>query len=139
MPRLNAKEVAEVFTAPFRRFVSDVDESGGKSAIAYEGRWNVWNETRWRMHQFFVPRKTVAAKGEAAEEGAPPYKVWGLTARILLDAARVAYGEDPSFEFNEGFGDEEMIRRLVEGGRMSGERKKGDYIPRHFVEKGNKM
>jgi coenzyme A diphosphatase NUDT7 len=26
------------------------------------------------------------------------YKVWGMTARILVDAARVAYGEEPSFE-----------------------------------------
>ena len=66
-------------------------------------------------------------------EGA--YKVWGLTAQILLNAARVAYGEDPSFEFNEEFGDEEMIQRLVDQGRMSAERKPGDYLPRHFVEK----
>ena len=26
------------------------------------------------------------------------YKVWGMTARILVDAARVAYGEEPDFE-----------------------------------------
>jgi hypothetical protein len=26
------------------------------------------------------------------------YKVWGMTARILVDAARLAYGEEPEFE-----------------------------------------
>jgi peroxisomal coenzyme A diphosphatase NUDT7 len=26
------------------------------------------------------------------------YKVWGMTARMLVDAARLAYGEEPDFE-----------------------------------------
>ena len=130
IPRLNATEVAEIFTVPLRRFISDVDESGAKSSITYEGKWNIWNSTKWRMHTFLVPRKNV---DHNSAEGS--YKVWGLTARILLDAARVAYGEDPNFEFNEEFGDEEMIRRLVDDGRLNKDRKLGDYIPRHLVEK----
>ena len=55
------------------------------------------------------------------------HRVFGLTARILVDAARVAYGEEPEFECNLGMeGEEDGIRRLVERGRLRGERRAGD-------------
>lgn len=47
-----------------------------------------------------------------------------MTARILVDAARVAYGREPNFEYMEGFGDDEVIYELSQKG-MLGERKKG--------------
>lgn len=66
------------------------------------------------MHYFSVPvsnqvvtKPRVREGGQAAiaeqpEEdemaGMTRYKVWGMTARILVDAARIAYGEDPKFE-----------------------------------------
>jgi hypothetical protein len=33
------------------------------------------------------------------------YRVWGMTARILVDCARVAYGSEPQFEHTNHFGD----------------------------------
>ncbi|CAG9938258.1 unnamed protein product [Clonostachys rosea f. rosea IK726] len=32
-----------------------------------------------------------------------------MTARVLVDAARIAYGEEPEMEHNEGFGDADII------------------------------
>ena len=49
-----------------------------------------------------------------------------MTARILVDAARVAYGEEPDFEHNSHHGDEEMIGRLLKVGRLSEVRVKGE-------------
>ncbi|KAF4123474.1 NUDIX domain [Geosmithia morbida] len=37
------------------------------------------------------------------------FKVWGMTARILVDAARIAYGEEPDMEHNDSFGDADII------------------------------
>lgn len=50
------------------------------------------------------------------------HRIWGMTARILVDAARIAYGRDPEFSFVEGVGDEDMIRILLEKGEMTKEK-----------------
>lgn len=44
--------------------------------------------------------------------------VWGMTARIMVDLARIAYGRDPEFEHENRMGDEEMIHDLIEQGEM---------------------
>ena len=48
------------------------------------------------------------------------YRVFGLTARILVDAARIAYGRDPEFDCNEGFGEEDLVRRMIADGGIDG-------------------
>ena len=120
IPRLDAKEVAAVFSAPFHNFLRAEDEAReggivpGQRSDWYSGQWTDWHEGRWRMHNFFVPinnQKVSKPKfregGQAAiaeqldeeeENGLERYKVWGMTARMLVDAARVAYAEDPEFE-----------------------------------------
>ena len=66
------------------------------------------------MHNFYVPinnqnvtKPKVREGGQAAiaeqldeaeDDGMMRYKVWGMTARMLVDAARLAYGEEPEFE-----------------------------------------
>lgn len=41
-----------------------------------------------------------------------------MTARIMVDLARLAYAKEPEFEHNEETGDETAIRGLVEAGKM---------------------
>ncbi|KAI5786427.1 hypothetical protein DFH27DRAFT_575463 [Peziza echinospora] len=70
------------------------------------------------------------------------YRVWGMTSRILLDAARIAYGRDPEFECLEEVGDEGLIGALWEHGAIRKERFQGedDVIAgalREKREKGN--
>ena len=81
-----------------------------------------WGDERWPMHQFFVP----AERGSRSKAEQKRYRVFGLTARILVDAARVAYGEDPDFTFNQGIGEEDAIATMLQSGRMSRPRKPGD-------------
>lgn len=121
IPTLDAKEVAAVFSAPFHNFLKLEDEVPegetvpGSKSDWYEGNWIDWHDGyRWRVHNFYVPvnnqkvtkpkvreggLKAIAEQLEEEEEaGMERYKVWGMTARILVDVARVAYGEDPEFE-----------------------------------------
>ncbi len=183
IPRLDAKEVEAVFTAPFHNFLRAADEisasaspeagaeAAGFPAEWYRGTWTNWHESRWRMHNFYVPiagrtvrrpeqrppqsTSTSASSAQfdaaaattstvrssllpyrdhtlASEEdplaGKSRLRVFGMTARILVDAARIAYGEEPEFEHNAHFGDEDMIARLLRMGRLGAVRKEGDEV-----------
>lgn len=206
LPKLDAKEVAAVFTAPFHNFLSPVDEDprtrekiGGPW---YQGSWHSWHEEPWRMHQFYVPvtarsvfrsskpentglssasapcsprsptprlladeddsKKKKVETGKVSEStktarsqlkpplppstyksspdalAQPRYRVFGMTARILVDCARVAYGEEPAFEHNSHFGDEDMIGRLMRIGRLSSVKKHGEILTRDVMMKAKR-
>ncbi|OQE16822.1 hypothetical protein PENFLA_c026G03494 [Penicillium flavigenum] len=102
IPILDAREVEAVFTAPFKDFLCGSVQSGHEW---YRGSWGMWHNSHWRMHQFFVREDQV-------------YRIFGMTARIIVDAARVAYAQEPEFEHNSHFGDEEMIAKLRQLGRL---------------------
>lgn len=143
LPRLDAREVAAVFSAPFRNLLHKTDlpdeaNLPGKPSDWYRGSWTDWHQHRWRMHNFFVPvtnqtvtkpKKTDTQKNAAdGLDGLDRYRVFGMTARILTDAARVAYAQEPDFEHNSHFGDEDMIGRLRRIGRLGEVRKKGEEL-----------
>lgn len=175
LPKLDAKEVAAVFTAPFHNFLRERDEDPAQREVEgewYKGSWHSWHSSAWRMHNFSVPVTSstsfLAKRPESytdprasADKKAPPaqsrgssmqpplprsfyrvsgdalaqprYRVFGMTARILVDAARVAYGEEPKFEHNSHFGDEEMIERLIAIGRLGEERREGEVLTREVI------
>lgn len=54
------------------------------------------------------------------------HRVWGMTARILIDAARIAYGRDPEFSFVDRVGDEDMIKILLDKGEMGKEKDRAE-------------
>ncbi|KAF9245467.1 hypothetical protein DTO013E5_3537 [Penicillium roqueforti] len=103
IPILDTREVEVVFTAPFQDFLRGHGENGEDW---YRGSWGMWHNSQWRMHQFFVPRADQV------------YRIFGMTARIIVDAARVAYAQEPEFEHNSHFGDEAMIADLRQLGRL---------------------
>ncbi|KAL1861699.1 8-oxo-dGTP diphosphatase [Diaporthe australafricana] len=145
MPRLDAKEVAAVFSGPLHNFLLAEDEvpPGAEEAKRrellpkgkwYEGRWGEFHGAPWRVHYFYVPvnhqRVTkpkvregglaaIAEQLEEEEEDAGRYMVWGMTGRMLVDAARVAYAREPEFEHNKHFGDEAIIEKLAGAGRLT--------------------
>ncbi|ORY65923.1 uncharacterized protein BCR38DRAFT_456599 [Pseudomassariella vexata] len=142
IPRLDAKEVAAVFSAPLHNFLKSTDERTEDETVAeghwYDGRWTNWHDSPWRVHNFHVPvnnqrvvKPRVREGGQAAlaeeleEDGVPQrFLVWGLTGRMLVDTARIAYGEEPEFEHNSHYGDEEIIARLEEEGRLPEKKKR---------------
>lgn len=108
------------------------------------------------VHHFYVPitnqkvtkprRKSVeqdAAIAQLDDEeisiGLERYMVFGMTARILVDAARIAYSEDPEFEHNSHFGDEDMIDRLRQLGRFSDVKNPDDPLTQEMFEKASKL
>ncbi|KAJ5768552.1 hypothetical protein N7533_001135 [Penicillium manginii] len=165
IPKLDAREVAAVFTARFADFLrleikSDDGEHRGKGLSDqgadpgqwYRGSWSLWHHSNWRMHQFFVPvndrvvkprggqEQRVVEKLEAQEpSGLQRYRVFGMTARIIVDAARVAYGREPEFEHNSHFGDEAMIAQLRRMGRLSARRQPSDELTREMMERAAKL
>lgn len=54
------------------------------------------------------------------------FRVFGMTARILVDASRLAFGREPDFEHNSHFGDEDIIGRLIREGQLGDRPKKGE-------------
>ncbi|KAI1429904.1 NUDIX hydrolase domain-like protein [Xylaria sp. FL1777] len=149
IPRLDAKEVAAVFSAPFSNFLHSTDEPPrpGEPPLPpghwYDGRWIHWETNPWRVHNFHVPvnaqRVTTpkvredgqAALGDDVPEGESPapldrFLVWGMTGRILVDAARIAYDREPEFEHNDHYGDEALIERQTREGKMATEKKSRD-------------
>ncbi|CAK7219982.1 8-oxo-dGTP diphosphatase [Sporothrix curviconia] len=224
IPKLDAKEVAAVFSAPFHNFLLPVDEVSKDDSMPlalsqikpktsktqrrprlppgpwYEGSWIHWHEEPWRMHFFYVPvvgqrvakpRKRLRGDGDsdstdtgagagtdakkrptaavvAADQavGTPPamitekedeqkdedeaavdevedspgrYKVWGMTARIIVDAAKLAYGETPAFEHNSHFGDERIIEGLEKMGRLGEKKKAGSELTHEDLKEASKM
>ncbi|EEA19113.1 hypothetical protein EYB25_009188 [Talaromyces marneffei] len=171
IPRLDAKEVAAVFTARFHDFLrkevefpstsreEDDDVEGKQPGNWYQGSWTTWHESDWRMHHFYIPisEKSVTkprprrkskrlqdvaiTKLEERERSGElsRYKVWGMTARILVDAARLAYNQEPEFEHNSHFGDEEIISKLRRIGRLGAVRRPGDELTRETMQKAAKL
>jgi hypothetical protein len=62
-----------------------------------------------------------------------------MTARIIVDAARLAFNTEPRFEHNSHFGDEAMIDRLRRLGKLAAIRKASDELTRETMEKAAKL
>lgn len=140
IPRLDAREVAAVFSAPFYNFLKAEDlppPAESREALPeghwYDGSWLTWKDQPWRVHNFYVPvnnqrvskpRRRSSAHGNMAErleeeqEREGRFKVWGMTARVLVDAARVAYGEEPEMEHNSDYGDANIIMIAAKEGQF---------------------
>ncbi|TQV99811.1 hypothetical protein V2A60_005247 [Cordyceps javanica] len=125
VPTPDASEVAAVFTAPFYNFLKSSDLPPQPGHVLppghwYDGAWINWKDVAWRVHNFYVPvnnqQVSRPAQGTAAVEETKQdidfegrFKVWGMTGRVMVDAARIAYGEPPEVEHNPGLGDADII------------------------------
>ena len=154
LPRLDSREVAAVFSVPFKNLLYSKDSPDeldlpGKPTDWYKGSWSDWHEVQWRMHQFFVPvTNQVVSKPRITEgqktakdhlEGKKRYRVFGMTARILVDCARYAYNQEPEFEHNSHFGDENMIGRLRRLGKLGPIHRKTDELTKEDLAKAAKL
>lgn len=103
IPRLDPKEVAAVFTAPFHAFLCKTWTGEGPGPVQkngrpekwYRGSWTDWHESRWRMHNFYMPNeregvnenkgRTGAGKGDGEKSEASAldkittFRVFGMT------------------------------------------------------------
>lgn len=56
--------------------------------------------------------------------GEERFRIWGMTARIMVDAAKLAYDEEPEFEHKHGLGEEATLERFLKEGRFTKPRRK---------------
>ena len=56
-----------------------------------------------------------------------------------MDAARVAYDEQPEFEHNSHFGDEDMIGRLLRLGRLGPIKNRDDALTKEDMAAAAKL
>lgn len=175
MPRLDAKEVAAVFSGPLHNFLLQEDEvlpraEDQQDVVVrqiekplppgkwYEGRWLEWHNSPWRVHYFYVPvnhqRVTkpkiregglaaIAEQAEDEQEEVGRYMVWGMTGRMLVDTARVAFAREPEFEHNKHYGDEALIEKLAGSGKLQEKKRRPetDVAPEEAkkTKEGSKM
>ena len=80
-----------------------------------------------------LPYREHKSKDDSAEIQSH-FRVFGMTARIIVDAARLAYNEEPEFEHNPRFGDEDLIKRFLKMGRLGPmEKSSKNAIDRDFA------
>lgn len=96
------------------------------------------------VHQFFVRANDALVKPHGSPEQNATgeetrHRVFGMTARIIVDAARLAYAQEPAFEHNSHWGDEAMIAKLRRMGRLSETRRPSDELTRETMEKAAKL
>ncbi|KAH7162856.1 NUDIX hydrolase domain-like protein [Dactylonectria estremocensis] len=138
IPKLDAREVAAVFSAPFYNFLKLEDLPPAPDETLpeghwYDGNWISWKDFPWRVHNFYVPvnnqtvskprhdcaQSNLAEKLEEEKAREGRFKVWGMTARVLVDAARVGYAEEPEMEHNDDYGDAGIIMEADREGNLT--------------------
>lgn len=88
----------------------------------YHGELTSWNGMQWWQHNFSVLRRTSKKIGEPAFSN-----VWGMTARILVDVARIGYDQIPEMPYTTaGVGDEPLIHAMINDGYLLKPRSKSD-------------
>lgn len=123
MCRHNEAEVREVFSAPLHRFLDNYRPW-------YTSRPVNWGGLRWNQHWF----RAIRAHKHVGEPGW--YQVWGLTANMLVDTARIAFGEEPRMPHRPlgQYGDEELIDALAAKGLLPSERDRQRDLDISFIK-----
>jgi len=128
-PKLDASEVAAVFTAPLESFLNTAlpshmaPKSSKHSQPWYRGDRFPFDKSTVRMYNFYMPitSSSVTWTGNAsgsAQTERKTFRIFGLTAKIMVEAAQIAFDREPQFEHNAHVGDENLIRDYIREGRM---------------------
>lgn len=120
--QLDPAEVHEVFSAQLERFLSSKPDGWYRDVPAN------WGGLKWNQHTFRLLRRTK----KVGEQGW--VNVWGLTANMLIDIARIAYSREPDMEHRKPgvYGDESILTGLYEHGVIDKPRERGENVDISF-------
>lgn len=90
--------------------VGEVPNDAPSAAVAPEGN----------------PQANVAEKPDEDANKIGRYKVWDMTAHILVDAARLAYDEVPEIKHNPHYGRKDIILEMDKEGRFLDKKRKAE-------------
>jgi len=111
IPRLQETEVASLFTVKLEPFLKrEYSMPGGGEETWYQGGNTIFVRRPWTCHEFNAP----VWEGSTLKR----HRIWGMTASMLVDVARVAYGRCPEFEFDQELGFEEAMWEMEREGEM---------------------
>lgn len=104
----STNEVKEVFSVPLERFLSNREGWYSSKPVS-------WGGLSWNQHHF----RTIRSNKIIGETGWT--NVWGLTANILVDIARVAFDREPPMAHrSQGVvGDEKLLEELFSRGILT--------------------
>lgn len=104
----STSEVKEVFSVPLEKFLSNKDGWYSSKPVS-------WGGLSWNQHHF----RTIRPSKMIGETGWT--NVWGLTANILVDVARLAFDRDPLMAHRSHgvVGDEKLIEELFNRGILT--------------------
>jgi coenzyme A diphosphatase NUDT7 len=136
VPELDANEVAAVFTVPLKSFLKTSFPAHMASHISkqsqpwYKGDRFPFDNGTVRMYNFYMPITSSSVKWtgsvlDACQTDEMTFRIFGLTAKILVETARIAFDREPQFEHDENIGDEDLISRYILEGKM-GDKMKSD-------------
>jgi hypothetical protein len=117
---IDTKEVSSIFCLPFDQFLkSSASESEVEDWSHISGSFQ-WLGLPWINHDFSAT-VTALVKAEAAAEGGDDSlvetkissRIWGLTARILVDACVIGYGRMPEFDHTVDVLHEKRIQDIL--------------------------
>lgn len=161
---LNPGETSSIFSVPLLDMIAHLlpkDSGYNKEYIDRKEYIPRWGELRWPLRHYYYPAENPYdvdwlnniednSSGDELEKTHGKRDLWGLTAKILYDVARVAQGIVNSNDEKYDIGHEELIYGLREfGGQMQQNRSLwestmirgnrhhnfGDVIPRFYMDK----
>ncbi|GAV55301.1 hypothetical protein ZYGR_0AS06250 [Zygosaccharomyces rouxii] len=161
---LNPGETASIFSVPLMDMIAHLlpEDSGyRKEYIDRKEYFPRWGELNWPLRHYYYPAENPYdvswlndiednSSCDEFERTQGQRDLWGLTAKILYDVARVAQGMVTSNNEKFDIGHEELIYGLKEFGgqlqpiksswesnmaRGSRDHKFGDVIPRFYMDK----
>jgi coenzyme A diphosphatase NUDT7 len=142
VPKLDVNEVAAVFTAPLESFLNTslpVHMASSFSKLSqpwYKGDRFPFDSGTVRMYNFYMPIASssvtwTSSVSDGSQTDEMTFRIFGLTAKILVETARIAFDRAPQFEHDVDIGDESLIRDYILQGKM------GDKIKRRTRGEGN--
>jgi hypothetical protein len=123
VPSLDTKEVSSLFNLPFEQFLRSSGSEAGVQDWRHSSRKINWLGSQWIFHDFFATvTALVKPDGEADPLSTRIFtRIWGLTARILVEACVVGYGRMPEFEHTTDLWDAGKIEAMIKfDGRLKG-------------------
>lgn len=109
-----SSEVHSIFTAPLSAFLTP---------MFYEYKRENWGGLCFHQHFIKIPAQAKKI-GEPAK-----IVVWGLTANILIDVARLVFNQEPSMPHRQPgvYGDQDLLQGLIDRGYFQ-----EDAPPKHI-------
>jgi sarcosine oxidase delta subunit len=118
---IDPEEVSSIFSVPFEQFLRSSNQGGEVENWAHISGEFIWLGVPWINHDFSAtvtalarPESIAAGEDSSLVPTRISSRIWGLTARILVDACVIGYARMPEFRHVVDVLDENKIKTIIE-------------------------